>query len=52
MTDSSQEQHAMRLEELARHVGGTVRLCDDELVVEVPAGAEERYSQLLQALRL
>lgn len=46
------EQHVEQLRDVAARVGGTVSLCGDELVVEIPEERRKEFDLLLRSLKL
>lgn len=46
------DQLVEQLRDVAARVGGTVSLCGDELVVEIPEARKSEFDLLLRALKL
>lgn len=46
------DQHVEQLRDVAARVGGTVSLCGDELVVEIPEERRKEFDLLLRSLKL
>ena len=46
------DQHVEQLRDVASRVGGTVSLCGDELVVEIPEARQKEFDLLLRSLKL